>query len=111
MTANEYQKLAYRTANKELQINQQIMNSVMGMAGEAGEALDIVKKWQFQGHYLDLGHLWKEVGDVMWYIALLCTATGKDLEQLMQENIDKLKARYPEGFESELSQHRQEGDI
>ena len=70
MTAKEYQTAAYRTANKHLTDIEQIQNAVMGMAGEAGEALDIVKKWMYQGHKLDLEHLWKEAGDVLWYIAL-----------------------------------------
>ena len=111
MTAKDYQTAAYRTANKDLTDIEQIQNAVMGMAGEAGEALDIVKKWMYQGHDLDLEHLWREAGDVLWYIALLCTVTGMDMEEIMEENIDKLKARYPEKFDTSLSQNRKEGDI
>ena len=111
MQAKEYQKAAYRTANQDLTDIEQIQNAVMGMAGEAGEAVDIVKKWLFQGHKLDLEHLWKEAGDVLWYIALLCTVTGMDMEEIMEENIDKLRGRYPEKFDTKLSQHRRDGDI
>lgn len=111
MKINEYQKLAYVTANKDLSTLEQMENAVMGMAGEAGEAIDLIKKWKFQGHSLDVEHLTKEIGDVCWYIALACTALGVDLETVMKQNIEKLKARYPEGFEAELSKHRKEGDI
>ena len=75
-----------------------MLNGVLGLNGEAGGA-DIVKKNRFQGHVLDKEHIAKELGDVCWYIALLAYSIDYDLETIMQMNIDKLKKRYPEGFE------------
>lgn len=112
MTINEYQKLALRTnpvlENKSLQ---GIIHGVMGMNGEAGEAIDIVKKCMYQGHELDSHHLALELGDVAWYVAACADALGYDFETILQMNIEKLKARYPDGFDSERSKHRREGDI
>ena len=111
MTINEYQKLAMRTSNRSISPDYHIMNGALGLAGESGEVADIVKKYLMQGHDLDNLHVAKELGDVCWYIAETATAIGYDLETIMQMNIDKLKKRYPEGFDSELSQHRKKGDI
>ena len=108
MTGNEYQKLAMRTANEKC-FN--LANAGLGLSGEAGEATDIIKKHLFHGHELEKEHLAKELGDVMWYIALVATIIGCDLDEIMQMNIDKLKARYPEGFSEYDSQHRAEGDV
>lgn len=83
----------------------------MGLSGEAGEATDILKKVLFQGHMLDEEHVALELGDICWYLALAADAIGYDLETIMQMNIDKLKARYPNGFEVDKSVHRKEGDI
>jgi NTP pyrophosphatase (non-canonical NTP hydrolase) len=85
----------------------------MGMSGESGEALDIVKKIMFQGHELNEAtreHLIRELGDVLWYVATTAESLGTDLETVMQTNIDKLRARYPKRFDAERSQHREEGD-
>ena len=111
MTANEYQKLAMRTSNQELSNALHLMNGALGLSGESGEVADIVKKWLMQGHELDREHIAKELGDICWYIAETATAIGYDLETIMQMNIDKLMKRYPEGFDSERSQHRETGDI
>lgn len=111
MTINEYQSLAMRTLNPSLQKRDVLINSVMGLCGESGEAIDIVKKWFAQGHPLDKAHLAKELGDVAWYLAEAATALDIPLEQIFQDNIEKLKKRYPEGFEAECSMLRLEGDI
>ena len=74
MTINEYQSLAMRTLNPELDRKDVLINSVMGLCGESGEAIDIVKKWLAQGHELDKEHLAKELGDVAWYLAEAATA-------------------------------------
>lgn len=111
MTINEYQRLAMRTSNKELANMGHLENGVLGIAGESGEVADLVKKHLFQGHPLDVQHIVKELGDICWYIAEAATAIGYDLETIMQMNIDKLKARYPEGFDAERSLHREKGDI
>ena len=111
MTINEYQSLAMRTSNKNLAPDGHLMNGVLGLAGEAGEAADLVKKYEFQGHALDAEHVAKELGDICWYLAETATAIGYDLETIMQMNIDKLRKRYPEGFDTERSQHREKGDV
>lgn len=111
MTINEYQKEALRTASGMNQKYPRILNGLMGLNGEAGEAIDILKKYLFHGHDLDKQHLAKELGDVAWYLAVSADAIGYDLETILQMNVDKLLERYPEGFDSERSKHRKEGDI
>ena len=111
MTINEYQNLAMRTLNPALSKKDVLINSVMGLCGESGEAIDVVKKWLAHGHELDKEHLIKELGDVAWYLAEAATALDVPLEQILQANIDKLKKRYPEGFETEKSLVRLEGDL
>lgn len=112
MTPNEYQKLAMRTANNTHWTDKafELLNPVLGMCGESGEIADMLKKHIHQGHPLDTDKICRELGDVLWYIALGCTVLDKTLEEIMQMNIDKLKARYPDGFDPEHSLHRAEGD-
>lgn len=135
MTINEYQKAALRTEapkelykapeavlktfarlgavsnpEKDLSIIR-LLEGSMGLVGESGEAMDILKKVLFQGHKLDRLHMARELGDIAWYLAVSADAIGYDLETILQMNIDKLWERYPEGFESELSIHRKENDI
>ena len=111
MNINEYQNLAMRTLNPELSKRDVLINSVMGLCGESGEAIDIVKKWMAHGHELDKEHLAKELGDIAWYLAEAATALDLDLEDILQANIEKLKKRYPEGFSSEKSQVHAQGDL
>ena len=111
MTINEYQKLAMTTLNPELDQKDILLNSVMGLCGEAGEAIDIVKKWMAHGHELDKEHLAKELGDIAWYLAEAATALDMNLEDILQANIEKLKRRYPEGFSCEKSRTRLKGDL
>ena len=106
MNINEYQELAMRTLNPELSEKDILINSVMGLCGESGEAIDIVKKWLMQGHELDKGNLAKELGDIAWYLAEAATALQIPLEDIFIANIEKLKKRYPEGFDSEKSIRR-----
>lgn len=110
MQINEYQILAARTINKYLAPEAQSIHALHGMVGEIGEIHSLYQKI-YQGHSFDEEHAKKELGDLLWFIAEYCTAHDWKLEDIMQLNIDKLKARYPEGFESERSQHRAEGDI
>ena len=110
MTPNEYQKLAMTTLNPELSKKDVLINSVMGLCGESGEAIDIVKKWLAHGHELDREHLKKELGDIAWYLAEAATALDMDLEEILQANIDKLKKRYPQGFSAADSINRRAGD-
>lgn len=136
MTINEYQKEALRTeaygcpyytnniGNARLQSGHvegyvegrigragRLINGLMGLNGEAGEAIDILKKHLFQGHELDCEHLAKELGDVAWYLAVTADALGYTLEEILTMNVEKLRARYPDGFDSDKSLHRKEGDV
>ena len=108
MTGNEYQKLATRTSTPDLTKQGLVENGVMGLCGEAGECIDIVKKAMFQGHALDREKLIDELGDVLWYAAQLATGLDVGLDVVAQYNINKLKERYPDGFDSEKSIHRKE---
>lgn len=110
MTPNEYQKEALRTANS-LSKDKLVVNGVLGLCGESGECADMVKKNLFQGHELDKEHFAKELGDVAWYLAVSAYAVGYDLETVFQMNVDKLRKRYPKGFDAERSLHRQKGDV
>ena len=111
MNVNDYQRLAMITLNPELSRRDVLINSVMGLCGESGEAIDIVKKWMAQGHDLDKAHLAKELGDIAWYLAEAATALDLSLEDIFQANLDKLKKRYPEGFDSAKSLTRLKGDL
>ncbi len=108
MTINEYQELAMRTVNPELDKEKVLINGVMGLCGESGEVIDIVKKWFAHGHALDREKLKKELGDVAWYLAETAYALDIPLEDILKGNIEKLKARYPEGFSTERSLNRKE---
>ena len=108
MKINEYQKLAMKTLNPELSERDVLINGVMGLCGEAGEAIDLVKKHLAQGHALDREALIDELGDVAWYLAETAHALDCDLETVLARNIEKLKERYPEGFEAEKSLNREE---
>ena len=88
-----------------------VMHAALGMSGEVGEVNDIIKKWVFHESDLDLEHLKKEIGDVMWYISLLCECCGFNLEDVMKTNIEKLWKRYPNGFSTHDANHRSSDDI
>lgn len=125
MSGNEYQNLAMRTTNdgnanyrlRQAQVDNieydvgAIFNACLGLSGEVGEFNDMIKKWVFHEKELDTKHLKKECGDVLWYIAMICHAFKWDLDEIMQMNIDKLKARYPEGFDTVRANNRENGDI
>lgn len=111
MKIQEYQELAMATLNPELSKKDVLINSVMGLCGESGEAIDIVKKWLAQGHPLDKGGLVKELGDIAWYLAEAATALDIPLEDIFRANIEKLRKRYPEGFDAKRSRIRLQGDL
>lgn len=122
MKVNNYQELAMRTNDQKStdrlaeRIGQTsgynfdmvgaLLNGALGLTGEAGEVADIIKKYAFHGHNIRLPELIKELGDVCWYIALISSALGVDLEVILRENVKKLENRYPEGFSSEASINR-----
>ena len=136
MTGNDYQKLAMRTndhkaterlencidVHSHLENNSTvdddgdvsiggILNACLGLSGEVGEFNDMIKKWIFHEKEFDVEHAKKEAGDIMWYLAMLCESFGWDLDEIMQMNVDKLRARYPEGFDVNRANHRAEGDV
>ena len=106
MTINEYQQLALATLNKELSKDQVLLNGLMGLCGESGEAIDLLKKHLCHGHELDKDKLIYELGDVAWYLAIASYALNMDLEEVLRLNIEKLKKRYPGGFSSDKSINR-----
>ena len=111
MQVNEYQKAAMATLNPALDKKDVLINSVMGLCGESGEAIDIVKKWLMQGHELDKEHLVRELGDVAWYLAEAATALDVPLEAVFQGNLDKVRRRFPNGFDTGASVNRKERDL
>lgn len=111
MNASIYQQKAARTLNNT-PIEQmsaqdiQIAFYALGLAGEAGEAVDAIKKGIVHRHGLDREKVRKELGDLCWYIASLCTLMDFDLGDILAENIAKLEVRYPNGFTTEDSKRR-----
>lgn len=111
MTGNLYQKLAARTIDREHMTAMDMeMHALHGMVGEIGELHSLYQK-VYQGHPFQDDHAIKELGDILWFIAEYCTAMGWELEGVMRQNILKLEARYPDGFDKNKSLHRAEGDI
>ena len=110
LTANDNQRMAMRTAsgmqNDVVEKHGLLLNGLMGLNGEAGECVDILKKTLFQGHELDREHMIEELGDVAWYLAVACEGIGATLEEVMFGNVWKLMKRYPEGFDKARSIHR-----
>ena len=107
MTANEYQKAALRTLNPALDKKDVLINGVMGLCGESGEAIDIVKKWLAQGHTLRRDQLIDELGDIAWYLAETAFALDVTLDEVLAGNLEKLRRRYPDGFDSDRSRGRE----
>lgn len=107
MNFNEYQKLAQRTANTKYRADK-IENGILGLNGEAGECIDILKKYKFQNHPMDFDKLLDELSDVLWYCAELAEGLDISLEDVAEYNIAKLKKRFPNGFETERSLNRDE---
>lgn len=133
MELNKYQELAARTINKDASATNNLLNACLGLAGEVGEFNDLVKKWLFHGHTLDIDKCVKELGDTLWYIpqaikalkeitdnkqvfagmaALNVTNTiptsDLTLEGVARINIEKLEKRYKDGFSSQASINRTE---
>lgn len=125
MTGNEYQESAMRTNDRkatERLVGKAVIdndfkdfggifNACLGLSGEVGEFNDMIKKWIFHEKQLDINHAKKEAGDICWYLAMLCESFGWSLDEIMQMNVEKLKARYPDGFDIERANHRMNGDI
>ena len=116
MDNTTYQKEASKTIpNQEVYSNtltfnpdKMIVNALMGLSGESGELIDVFKKHYFQGHDLNKDEVTKEIGDVFWYLNLLCQALNISFEEVMEKNIVKLRKRYGESFDSNKSINREE---
>ena len=108
MTLDEYQALAARTLGRDRTHEQQLANAALGLTGEAGEVAEVIKKHLFHATPLDQEALAKELGDCLWYIGAFATVLGLSMDDIAQRNIDKLRKRYPEGFDTERSRNRTE---
>ena len=106
MDFNEYQKEAAKTIPSNFDKETMIDNAVYGLSGEVGECVDRLKKVKFQGHPQDFEHLTYELGDVLWYLAEMATGAGRTLEHIAKKNIEKLRKRYGESFDSIKSVNR-----
>ena len=108
MDLKQYQRLAQKTSSTKKQ-EDKLINGGLGLAGEAGEVADLIKKWKFQGHKLEKEKIMEELGDVLWYAAETAEGLGFDLTEVLKMNISKLRDRYPNGkFEAEKSRKRKE---
>ena len=108
MHLDEYQSLAARTLGRDRTHEQQLTNAALGLTGEAGETAEIIKKHLFHDTPLDRDALIKELGDCLWYIGAFATVLDVSLDDIAQRNIDKLRKRYPEGFDPDRSRNRTE---
>lgn len=99
MTFEEYEERALRT-EMNLPAPALTIKASLGLAGEAGETVELIKKAWFHGRELDREKLKKELGDVLWYVAALARAQGLTLREVAEGNIAKLDERYPDGVYS-----------
>lgn len=107
MTFSDYQIHAQRTSNPNLMPAEHLINAMLGLAGEAGECADLVKKHNYQDGRPVVAALKDELGDVLWYVAEAASCLGLNMDDIADANISKLRARYPDGFSAERSLHRE----
>ena len=92
-----------------------LLTAAVGISAEGGEFMEVVKKIVFQRKSYNehnIFHMKRELGDIFWYLAQACMALDTDFDELMEMNIDKLKARYPGGeFDAHYSENRKAGDL
>src|SRR5215213_850499 len=103
LTLAEYQRLAARTVNTSLSVDQRLLDASAGLAEEAGEVLGLVRKHAFMHHDLDVARLTTELGDALWCLTAAAGALGVSLEQVAATNLSKLRRRYPAGYSDEAS--------
>ncbi len=108
MNFADYQDLAARTLGRDRTHEQQLANAALGLTGEAGETAELIKKHLFHATPLDRDAMVKELGDCLWYIAAFATVLEIPMTEIADRNIEKLKRRYPEGFDPERSRNRTE---
>lgn len=113
MNADDYQRQAARTLidGPDAQYSDHqlmLVWNALGLAGEAGEVADSIKKMVFHQHGIDRDVLVKEIGDVLWYVAALCSKLSINMSEVMERNIAKLQTRYPDGYSSADSMVRRD---
>ncbi len=106
MKMTEYHILAQRTAPTSSPQQVRLTNAILGLCGESGELANKYKKMAFHGHDFDPTALADEAGDCLWYIAEICAALRIGLDQVAEQNIMKLRQRYPLGFSEKDSKER-----
>jgi len=107
ITLNEYQKFAKRTSGAGGEGERRLIIAALGLAGEAGEFANMVKKLTAHGHDISPETMADELGDVLWYIAEAASACDLQLGEIGIGNIAKLRNRYPDGFSQERSINRE----
>ena len=108
ITINTYQHQASKFISPDITPKEQLTNWALGLAGEAGEVVEPVKKYLFHHRELNVKELSKELGDILWYVAAMCTTLGLSLQDVMTENIDKLTQRYPHRVNREVVNYGQD---
>lgn len=108
MNLQQYQKEVARTCATSGNHGETLKMAGFGLSGEVGEVNDMLKKYMWHDHPLDMEHFKKELGDVMWYLATLANEFEISLDDVLEENVEKLRKRYPDGFSSERSINREE---
>lgn len=108
MNLTAYQQLAFRTARRDGDCDKRRLIAALGLAGEAGEVAELIKKQIGHGHDIQSQAIAKELGDALWYVACVATLYDLDLNQIAEDNIAKLRKRYPEGFSSAESIQRRD---
>ena len=103
MTLKEYQAFAARGIHEATLEREPIVGFALGLAGEAGEVVDDIKKRIFHGREVPMEHTAEELGDVLWYIANIATQCGLKLEDIVAQNVDKLLARYPDKYRDDVT--------
>ena len=98
MTLDDYQLAAARTISPALDDNQRLLDAAAGLAEEAGEVLGHVRKHVMQQRPLDREAVVKELGDVLWCVAIVSATIGVSLSEVASVNEEKLRVRHPAGF-------------
>lgn len=106
MKLSEYQFSAARTSRYDQDFDDRLVTAALGIVGEVGEVVDVIKKYQGQGHELDKKKICEEVGDALWYLAEICSLCGLDMDIVAEANLAKLRDRYPQGFDAARSRER-----
>lgn len=107
MNANRYMKACLQTADRS-DLERLRLECALGLCCEAGRLARQISQNFLYGHKQDKCYMIDKLGDMAWYLAVLCDAIGSDLDMIMEENLKKLEQRYPDGFDSEKSIHRKE---